>query len=422
MRFFSRGYGRIPISVGLWLVFSVTHAQSGPLAQALKEARGFDPAFQVAKAERDARLNDSQASSVAYYPQFQGAYTKLEVETSTRQTYGVTQPLIDASKYASLRETEPRALLASATFHSREQELGQRLLTSVVELLKQSESLRLNVSKVEALQGQANSAKKSYELGQGTITDLRDAQVRLDQARADGLTLEALIGAAKRQISAMTGTPSSSLQVRIPQSSRSLPIMPLESYVDQGLRANPQILTAQQNEKLAKINTIRADGAVLPVVNAVYTTTSNTQAASNYFGLTVILPLQASSFYQMRGAAANALKSQEDVRDVEAKTRIEIQRLWALVHAGLKELPIRLSAIESAQFSVEANEKSFKGGVRTQIDVLNSIQTLFQVQQDYVTAVLTLTDNYLKLLLQAATPVDEAVVLVEQALLPAQSP
>ena len=58
--------------------------------------------------------------------------------------------------------------------------------------------------------------------------------------------------------------------------------------------------------------------------------------------------------------------------------------------------------------------------MRSQIDVLNSIQTLYQVQQDYVSAVLTLADNYLNLLLQAATPADDAVALVQNVLFPSR--
>jgi protease secretion system outer membrane protein len=123
----------------------------------------------------------------------------------------------------------------------------------------------------------------------------------------------------------------------------------------------------------------------------------------------------------MRAAAANANKSQEQVRDAEEKTRLDIHRYWSLVNAGLKELPIRLGAIDSAQLSVQANEKSFKGGVRSQIDVLNSIQTLFQVQQDHVNAVLNLADNYLNLLLQAATPTHQAIELVQTFLLTEQA-
>lgn len=121
----------------------------------------------------------------------------------------------------------------------------------------------------------------------------------------------------------------------------------------------------------------------------------------------------------MRAAAANANKSQEQARDAEEKTRLEVHRYWSLVNAGLRELPIRLGAIEAAQLSVQANEKSFKGGVRSQIDVLNSIQTSYQVQQDYVNAVLSLADNYLNLLLQSASPTSQAMAQIQSFLLPA---
>jgi protease secretion system outer membrane protein len=120
----------------------------------------------------------------------------------------------------------------------------------------------------------------------------------------------------------------------------------------------------------------------------------------------------------MKGAAANAAKLQDQMRDTEVHTRLEVQRLWALVDAGRAEVAIRLDAIKSAELSVEANEKSFRGGVRSKIDVLNSIQTSFQVQQDYVTSVLTLADNYLNLLLQAAVPANEAIASVQTILFP----
>lgn len=394
-------------------------AQTGPLTDALSLALRHDPVFQAAKAERDANMSGAQAAGAAYYPQFQASYQQLEIENSARQTYAISQPLIHAEKLATYKEAGPREGLARATYELREQELATRLFKAVSDLIKNKESLRLNQAKIDALLKQAESAKKAHELGQGTVTDWRDAQVRLEQARADSLSLEVQINAGSRSITAMTGEPSDRLALQLPRQARSLAIKSLDAFVAQGLSANPQIVVALQNHKLAQINTLRADGAVLPVLNGVYTTTSNNMASNNYFGLTVSLPLQVSSLYQMRAAAANANKSQEQARDAEEKTRLEVHRYWSLVNAGLRELPIRLGAIEAAQLSVQANEKSFKGGVRSQIDVLNSIQTLFQVQQDYVNAVLSLADNYLNLLLQSASPTPQAIAQVQSFLLPA---
>jgi protease secretion system outer membrane protein len=317
-----------------------------------------------------------------------------------------------------MQEATPREVLATATFQTREQDLGQRLVKAVADLLRNTESLSLNKAKVETYEKQALSAKRSFELGQGTVTDLRDAQVKLDQARAETLTLEAQINSAQRQLSAITGTPASPLMLSLPRIERAVPLKAVDDYVATGLQANPQLVLARQNQRIAELAVTRADGAFLPMVAAVYTNTNSNNISSTYTGVTLSLPLQVNTYYQMKGAAANAAKLQDQMRDTEVHTRLEVQRLWALVDAGRAEVAIRLDAIKSAELSVEANEKSFRGGVRSKIDVLNSIQTSFQVQQDYVTSVLTLADNYLNLLLQAAVPANEAIASVQTILFP----
>jgi protease secretion system outer membrane protein len=404
--------------VVLSLSIGVHAAHAGPLTDSFEQARKFDPLFQSALAERDANVVASQTAGTAYFPQFQASYSRLETESYDRQTYTVTQPLISADRYATMQEATPREVLATATFQTREQDLGQRLVKAVADLLRNTESLSLNKAKVETYEKQALSAKRSFELGQGTVTDLRDAQVKLDQARAETLTLEAQINSAQRQLSAITGTPASPLMLSLPRIERAVPLKAVDDYVATGLQANPQLVLARQNQRIAELAVTRADGAFLPMVAAVYTNTNSNNISSTYTGVTLSLPLQVNTYYQMKGAAANAAKLQDQMRDTEVHTRLEVQRLWALVDAGRAEVAIRLDAIKSAELSVEANEKSFRGGVRSKIDVLNSIQTSFQVQQDYVTSVLTLADNYLNLLLQAAVPANEAIASVQTILFP----
>lgn len=389
-----------------------------PLSEAYEQARRYDPLFQAARSERDANVVASQVVGAAYYPQFQAGYTQFETEVNTRQTYTVTQPVISADRYASVKERTPRERLASATFQLREQDLSQRLIRAVADLLRANEGLRLNQAKRDALEKQAQSAQRAFELGQGTVTDVRDAQVRLDQARAAALTLEAQIGASQRQLTAMTGAPATPLMLSVPRVARPVTLADMEDYIASGMLGNPQLVVAQQNQRIAELAMIRADSAWLPTLSAVWMNTTSNNVSVSYTGVSVSLPLQAGSFYQMKAAAAGAVRTQEQTRDVELRTRLEVQRLWALVDAGRTEIAIRLEAIRSAELSVEANEKSFRGGVRSQIDVLNSIQTLYQVQQDYVESVLTLADNYLNLLLQGAIPVDQAIALVQTILFP----
>lgn len=408
----------LTVLVALTCLAAASARAEGPLTRALTQARSFDAQYQQARAERDVNQTGADIASTAYYPQLQASYSQSELENSTRQTYTLSQPLISADRFSTWQERKPRAELAGSTFEAREQDLGQRLLRAVAELLRTHESLRLNRAKIEALEKQSESAQRGYQLGQGTVTDVRDAQVRLEQARAETITLEAQIDSAQRQISSITGAPSESLRLDVPRLARSIALLPREEYLTRGLASHPQVRVARHNQRLAEIGLQRADWVILPTVSAVLVNTTSAGITREYTGVSVTLPLQASSFYQMRGAAAAATRSQEATRDAELRTRLEIQRLWDLVSAGLKEVAIRRDAISSAELSVEANEKSFRGGVRSQVDVLNSIQTLYQVQHEYVNAVLTLVDNYLHLLLQSATPVDEAMAQVESVLFP----
>lgn len=403
---------------GFLVSVSLNTAHAGPLTDAFSQARQFDPLFQSARSERDANQIASKVAASAYYPQLNTSYSRLETETSPRQTYSISQPLINADRYATYKEAGPREVIATATYQLREQELGQRLVKAVAELLRNSENLRFNQAKLDALDKQALSAKRAFELGQGTVTDVRDAQVRLDQTRAETLTLDAQIGSAQRQLEAITGVAWSTQMLSVPRVARAVVLKVVDDYVNMGVQTNPQGLLALQNQRIAELAVSRADGALLPTLAAVYTISNANKTSSNYLGISLSLPLQASSFYQIKGAVANAAKLLAQTRDTELRTQLEVQRLWSLVNAGRTETSFRLEAIRSSELSVEANEKSFKGGVRSQIDVLNSIQTLFQVQQEYVTAVLTLADNYFNLLLLAATPADDAVAMVQNVLFP----
>ena len=62
-----------------------------------------------------------------------------------------------------------------------------------------------------------------------------------------------------------------------------------------------------------------------------------------------------------------------------------------------------------ARLSLEANQKSYEGGVRSSVDVLNATQTVFQVKSDFVTAATSQAENLLGLAMQTATEPQVAV-------------
>jgi protease secretion system outer membrane protein len=77
---------------------------------------------------------------------------------------------------------------------------------------------------------------------------------------------------------------------------------------------------------------------------------------------------------------------------------------------------VRVEAINASELSLDANEQSFKGGVRTKLDVLNALQALFQARADYASAQLRLGETFLSLLTVSATDADESLKQINDLL------
>lgn len=388
----------------------------GELVENFQRAQHSEHLFQAARAERDVNLVASRVARAALYPELRLNTAQLETENTARTTVSVIQPLISAERYATFREGEPRQLIADATYQARELELVQRYFKTVSDLVRARESLALNQAKIDAFDQQARSARRTFELGTGTLTDLRDAQVRLDQVRAADVTLRAHLNAARRQFAAITGAAPGPNAFAL---ARKKPVVALATMSDDLARVaqgNPQMVVSRQNVRLAELGVTRAKGVFLPTLNATATWSRASGVINNYIGLQLSIPLQAASFYQVSGALANVQRASEQTEDLEQRTRLEVERLRELVEAGRAEIEIRLEGIESAELSVEATEKSFRGGVRSKLDVINSIQTLFQAREEHLNAVLTLAENLLNLHIQLATPIPESLSQIESIL------
>lgn len=403
-------------SVLLLASISTAHAANGDLLDSFEQAKRFDPLFQSAIAERDANKATANAARVSYLPQLNLSVSQTEVDNRTRRTFSVTQPIINADRYATFRQAGPRDILTDATYRFREQELALRLFSAVSELILARESLTLNRAKINAIAQQAKSAKRAFDLGTGTITDVRDAQVRLEQANASDATLRARKNAAERQLAAITGSLPSGKAFNIVWQNPAVLRHSLAPYIERFPQDNPQIVQAMQNERIARLELTRARGALLPTVSAVASRTELTGVNSNYAGVAISLPLEARTFLQISSAAANATLAGEQARDVEQQTRLDVNRLLELVEAGRKEIEIRLESIRSAELSVEANEKSFEGGVRNKLDVINAIQTLYQTKEDYVRSILIMAGNLLQLQLTLAVPVSDSMKQLQEVL------
>lgn len=401
----------------LLLLSFAAPAWAGTLTDGFAKALKHDPTYQAALAEFEGGSLNSAKAGRAYWPE-PGFKVGERSEASGRQvTVQVVQPLVDLDRYATLRGADPLQFKADATLRRREGELVMRYYKAVAEWVAAREGLRLNKAKSEAIDQQVLGARRAIDLGTGTVTDLRDAEVRLAQTLAESLSLKAKLDAAERQYLALTGEITPANGFALSREKRAVALPSLNTLMQSVQTDNPDVIIARQSERLADLDVTRKWGQWVPKLNFIAKKTEvENNKASDYVGISFDFPMSLSNALDVSGARVNLQKASEELRAAEQRASLEIQRLHAMVEAGRIESDIRLDVIAAAELSLQANEKSFKGGVRSGIDVLNSIQQLSQTHQEYVTARLALGENLISLHVLLATPAMDILKQVELVL------
>ena len=393
--------------MGFLLAATFGQAQALDLLADYQRATAYDPAFQTALAERAANQSSATQSYTAYAPVGSYNNSRIQTDTSNRTTLTISQPVLNYEALSTFRQAEPRKGYAEATFVIKQQELATRLLKAANAVILANENLKLNNSKIQALNQQYMAAKRKLELGQGTITDQRDIEVKVAQAKSLQIGFKNQLDTAAKQYAAITGERPNVAEFVLTEQHGKVALKPSEDYVDPALQNSPAILAAKFSERVAELDVEKATGSLMPTFSASYTDTKSGGVSNRYTGVVVNLPLGASAFFVRQGVSANFLKAKETRRDAEEKARVEVERLRSQVDTAFESLAIQLDAIKAAELSVEANVKSYEGGVRSAVDVINATQTVFQVKSDYVTAVAAQTENLLALMnLASSNPMD----------------
>lgn len=414
---FPRKTTRAAVCLAL-LAFLGTKAQARDLLADYQKALQFDPQYQTALADLTIAQRSAKQAQSVFYPEATFNTERLATDTATRTSLGIAQPLLDWERYLTYRQGAPKELLGEISLQVKQQDLAVKLIKAAIDLVLANESLRLNESKLRSVEQQAQRAERMLQLGQGTVTDLRDIQVKQSQARGQQLAFESQLQVAVKQYAAITGETPRVQDFVLPPQQGSYEVLSLVHYTDLGLRANPIALAGRLNVDLATTEVQKIKASFVPTVQArySYSKSGDSSTTQSYVGVALSVPLRAGTVYNMQSAEATVVKTQEALRETESTIRLNADKLLGQVQNGVQALKIQREAIEAAEFSVEANTKSYQGGVRTAVDVLNAIQTVFQVKSEYVTLATTQAQNILALQLLAATVPLEAVALTRQYL------
>jgi outer membrane protein, protease secretion system len=309
------------------------------------------------------------------------------------------QPLYRPLEAANLRQAQARTQQVEAQYENDLQQLGVRLSQAYFEVLLAQDQITLVQAQQAAYTLQVDAAKKSLAGGNGTRTDIDEAQARLDASVADALEARQFLDLALRRLRTMVSEPFDALAPLDAAALRLQAPAPrdIDDWLTQAEANSPEIRAAVARLEAARQEIDKARSGHRPSVDVVADWSRNqsdsinrigSRYSSRSVGVQLSLPLYAGGGVDsaVRQALAEQQQLEETLEALRRDLAVRVHREFAGVSQGVLRIRALEQALRSAELAVESNRKSFEAGARTSVDVLNAEQQRANAQRDLAQA------------------------------------
>ena len=436
------------VLLGSTLLFASTSAWSIDLLQAYEAARQQDASILASRAtaaagrERLPLARSQLLPSVSFglqstnnrltstTPNFAGVEQTTNTKyPSSNQTLTIRQPLYRSYLTAQLRQAKAQVQDTEAVLLQDEQNLSARVGSAYFEAMLSYDQLALVLAQRTTTTTQLDAARKAFAGGAGTRTDVDEAQARLDQTLALEIEARQNVDYTRQQLEVLVNQPVGQLatlnvdklELLNPEPNR------IEDWTRRAEANSPQLRSLQAQLEAAREEVAKASAGHMPTLDAIAQLSRSqsenvTNTTNRYTNASLGLQLNVPIF---QGGYVNAQVRQALALQERASQALEVGRrdLGMRVYKefrGMTESVPKIKALELAQKSADqlvlSNSKSFQGGSRTVVDVLNAEQQRTVIQRDLAQARYVYLISKLRLLALVGSADLDAVVTINNVL------
>jgi outer membrane protein len=307
-----------------------------------------------------------------------------------------SQPLFRAQNVVALSQAQRLVEQADYTLAQQQQELILRVTITYFDVLLAEVNVALAEAQKAAVSEQLAQAKRNFEVGVATITDTNEAQARFDSIVAQEIAARNDLDNRRTALRAIIGRMPGDL---VPLGPRFEPQLPepnvLEYWLDRALTDNLAVRIAGYNLDVATLEIDRARAAHLPTVDVVASaghnlgtgsliSEANSQSRSTLIGLAFNFPIYQGGFIDSKVRESIALQetARQNLEGARRGALFNAQVGFTGVNSAAASVTAFQQALRSAQTALESNRLGLEVGVRTNLDVLNVTQQLFEVRRD----------------------------------------
>jgi outer membrane protein len=266
------------------------------------------------------------------------------------------------------------------------------------DVLLAQDNVAFSAAQKKAIAEQLAQAKRNFEVGTATITDTYEAQAKFDLAVAKEIADLADLEIKKRTLQQLIGKAPAALAPLVDKPVLAPPApADMEQWVSSSAEASPAVVQARLAAEIAKKEVERAQAGHYPTLDltANYGNSSspgsivppvgpNLDTRSSAIGLTLNIPIFSGFGTQSRikQALANREKALQDLENSQRSVAQTVRQNYLNVTNGVLQVKALEAALVSSKSSLDATALGKDVGVRTNVDVLNAQQQLFQAQRD----------------------------------------
>jgi outer membrane protein len=311
----------------------------------------------------------------------------------------LSQPLFRMQNWiavdqAGLQVRQAEALLADAS-----QNLIVRAAQAYFDVLLAQDNVSLSGAQKKAISEQLAQAKRNFEVGTATITDTYEAQAKYDLGIAKEISDLNDLDIKRRALQQLIAKMPASLAPLRDKPNLALP-QPgeMEQWVTAAEEASPVIAQLRLAHEIAAKEVDRNKAGHLPTLdltggysnsNSPFTTASGAlggllDTKAGTIGLTLTVPLYQGGGTQsrIRQSLSSRDRAAQDLENTKRTVAQNVRQSFLGVTNGVAQVKALEAALVSNKSSLDATVLGKEVGVRTNVDVLNAQQQLFQAQRD----------------------------------------
>ncbi len=387
------------------LVALPAHAEQVDLTMAYQKAQEYDARLRSAKADNRAykeeigkarsqllpsvRTNVSRGRSATQHISLGHAYP-VDFYNTVNLGVSVRQPLFNLPALASYKQAKLLSAKSDVEFKKEGSSLILRITEAYCNALFAEDNLAFSKALVQATGEQLAQAKRRFKTGFGTRTDVEEAQAGYDTAQADGVEIFNSVEFSRRELEDLTGFYPEKLCKIVPEKLRLVRPQPdrVESWIEFARLGNLSIVSARQEEQIAKKEIQKQKGSRYPTIDLVggrnYSESENNYSIGQIYdtysiSVQMSMPVYTGGYVSaaVRQAQAKWVKAGEQLSWQERGAESEVRKYYNGVVSNISLIKAYEQAVNSREIALVGTQKGYDAGLRSNVEVLDAQQKLF---------------------------------------------